>query len=77
VDELHEVTNESHHCEANRDRPTYLKVLCLRGLRAPSDELFPFPNKLLGNFDKFSDFVGHGEEMRVQVVCGGGDGGGS
>jgi len=59
VDQLHEVTNESHHCKANSNSLGDLNEFFLGGLGTPSEELVAVTEELLGNFSEFFDLVGH------------------
>lgn len=59
VDELNEVTNESHDSEPNRYSLADLQIFLLGRFCASDEELVSIPHKLLRNLDEFSNFVGH------------------
>lgn len=59
VDQLDEISYETHHCESNSDCSAYLPKLFLGGFCTTCQELIPFTNKLLRDLEEFFNFVGH------------------
>jgi len=64
MNELHEVTNETHYSEANGYGLADLNEFFWRRFGAPCDELVSVVDELLGDFSKFFDFVRHGRLRR-------------
>jgi len=76
MDELYEVTNETHDSETDGYGLADLNKLFWRGFCAPCDELLSVVDELSGNFSEFIDFVSHGE-LRDEAMRRGKEGDGT